>query len=333
MLRLKTYSISNSVILLFLLGMLISCGESESIPVATIVTDHTRYLRGYPIEFTADLKSGENYSDYEFTFDFGDTTSSVGSQVIHTYQATGTYEVVLTITGSTGTETEKRTIRVLNSLELLETHNLRVESPSGLSFGESKNTLWTVSDKPGGRAVEIDLEGNTIRSLNYSGEDLEGISFDARDSTLWMVDESLNRLIHIDQSGNTIGYQNITGVSDGSGLEGIALDILHSRKFLIKEKDLGALVTLDESALTQTFVRLTFAPDYSGAYYAASSDELWIVSHEASSVYLVNTAGEFIESYGVYMEQPEGIVFDVANQKIYLVDDTTERLHIYGFWE
>ena len=316
-----------------LLFLLHSCGGAENIPIATILTDQTRYLRGYPIEFSADLKSGENSSDYEFSFDFGDTLSSQGSRVTHSYQAAGDYTVTLTITGASGVETDEITIKVLNSLELVASHSLRVDSPSGLSFGQDNNSLWTVSDKPGGRVVQIDLEGHTLRSLNYSGDDLEGISFDSSDSTLWMVDESQGKLIHIDTSGDIIGSQNISSVSDGSGLEGLAIDREHSRKFLLKEKDSGALITLDDLSLTQDYIRLTFAPDYSGVYYSSSLDKLWIVSHESSSIYLVNTSGEFLETYAVYMTQPEGIVFDETRQIFYLVDDTTERLHIYKFWD
>ncbi|NQV29717.1 MAG: SdiA-regulated domain-containing protein [Candidatus Marinimicrobia bacterium] len=318
---------------LILSAIFFSCGGSEEIPLAKIVTEQSRYLRGYPIEFSADLKAGEDAGDYEFTFDFGDSTSSTGVEVVHIYDSPGKYTVTLTITGSSGSEIDQRDIKVLNSLELMAIYSVRVDSPSGLSFGSDHSTLWTVSDKPGGGVYEIDTTGNRIRSLNYSGNDLEGISFDSRDSTLWMVDENLGQLIHLDSDGGALGYQNISSVTDGGGLEGVALDDIHSKIYMVKEKDFGALITLDELSLTQSLQQIAFAPDFSSIAYIPSQDKLWVLSDEASNVYLVNLDGSFLDVYAIDMVQPEGMVYDEQSQIFYIIDDTTEKLHKYRFWD
>jgi len=318
---------------IFLSVIFLSCGGSEETPLAKIITDQTRYLKGYPIEFSADLKAGENAGDYEFTFDFGDSISSDGVEVIHIYDSPGNYTVTLTITGATGSETDIREITVINSLELMAVYSVRVDSPSGLSFGSDKSRLWTVSDKPGGRLYEIDTLGNRIQSLNYSGNDLEGISFDSRDSTLWMVDENLGQLIHLDTDGSALSYQNISSVSDGGGLEGISLDVLHSKIYMVKEKDFGALIVLDELSLTQSLQRISFAPDFSSVSYIPSQDKLWILTDEGSNVYLVNLDGDFLDVFAIDMVQPEGLVFDEDRQIFYIIDDTTEKLHKYKFWD
>jgi len=310
-----------------------SCGGSEEIPLAKIITEQSRLLRGYPIEFSADLKSGEDASDYDFLFDFGDSTTAIGIDVIHMYESPGNYTVTLTITGDSGSETDTRDIQVLNSLELVAVYSVRVDSPSGLSFGSDKSSLWTVSDKPGGRVYEIDTLGNQIRSLNYSGNDLEGISFDSRDSTLWMVDEHLGQLIHLSQDGDALGYQNISSVTDGGGLEGISLDVNHSKVYMLKEKDFGALIILDELSLTQSLQQISFAPDFSSIYYISSQNMLWVLSDEASNVYLVNLEGSFQDVYAIDMVQPEGMVYDEERQVFYIIDDTTEKLHKYKFWQ
>ena len=326
--------ISFQLILPFVLSVIFySCGGSEDIPLAKIITEHSRYLRGYPIEFSADLKSGKSASDYEFTFDFGDSTSATGSEVVHVYDSPGNYTVTLTITGSSGSEKDTRDITVLKSLELMAIYSVRVDSPSGLTFGSNKSSLWTVSDKPGGRIFEIDTLGNLMRSLNYSGNDLEGISFDSRDSTLWMVDENLGQLIHLESDGRALGYQNISGVSDGGGLEGIAIDPIHSKIYMVKEKDFGALIVLDELSLSQSLQQIAFAPDFSSIFYISSQDKLWILSHEASNVYLVNLEGNFLDVYAIDMVQPEGLVYDEDRHIFYIIDDTTEKLHKYKFWD
>ncbi len=321
------------ILAIVLSGLLLSCGGSEGVPLAKIITEQTRYLRGYPIEFSADLKSGEDAGDYTFTFDFGDSIVAMGAEVVHIYESPGNYTVTLTITGSSGTETDSRDIQVINSLELMAIYIVRVDSPSGLTFGSDKSSLWTVSDKPGGRIFQIDTLGNLLRSLNYSGNDLEGISFDARDSTLWMVDANLGQLIHLESDGRALGYQNISGVSDGGGLEGIAIDAIHSKIYMVKEKDFGALIVLDELSLSQSLQQIAFAPDFSSIFYISSQDKLWILSDEASNVYLVNLEGNFLDVYAIDMVQPEGLVYDEDRHIFYIIDDTTEKLHKYKFWD
>ena len=318
---------------ILLSGIFLSCGGSEETPLAKIITEQSRYLKGYPIEFSADLKAGEDASDYEFTFDFGDSISSTGAEVVHIYDSPVSYTITLTITGETGSEIDTRDIKVLNSLELIAIYSVRVDSPSGLSFGSDKSTLWTVSDKPGGRIFEIDTLGNLMRSLNYSGNDLEGVSFDPRDSTLWMVDENLGQLIHLESDGSALGFQNISGVSDGGGLEGITLDVIHSKIYMVKERDFGALITLDELSLTHSLQQIAFAPDFSSICYIPSQDKLWILSDEASNVYRVNLDGSFLDVYAIDMVQPEGLVYDEEHQVFYIIDDTTEKLHKYKFWD
>lgn len=313
--------------------LLVRCSGAEEPPVAEIITEVSRYLQGYPIEFTADLKGGENVGDYEFLFDFGDGFNAQGSTAYHTYMVPGTYEVTLTITSASQVDTDVLSVVIVPSLKLLATYNIRVDSPSGLSFGENQSTLWTVSDKPGGQIVEVDTLGNKVRTLNYSGMDLEGVSFDSRDSTLWVVEEDARQLIHLNSVGDVLSVQNISSVTGGGGLEGITLDTDRSLIYLLKEKDQGELITINELSQTQTQQRLSFAPDFSGLSYDATHDKLYVLSHEAASVFLINLDGSFTEMYAIDMVQPEGVVYDGLRQVFYIVDDTTEKLHKYGFWE
>ncbi len=324
------------VITLYLMcaGVLVSClNEPEADPIATIETGDNRYLQGYPISFFLELNKGSQADDYTFAWDFGDSLTATGAALEHTYHAPGTYRITVYTSSNGDSAPISKTIVVLPSLELLSTHVLNIDSPSGLSFGHDRTTLWVVSDRPSGKVVEIDLQGNKLRTLSYRGEDLEGVAFDARDSTLWLVDENLGKLIHINLSSDVLSIQNINGISDGSGLEGISLDLVNSRIYLLKEKDFGALITLEQLSMSQTLQQLSFAPDYSGMSYIPSQDKLWIISDEASSLYLVNLNGEFLDHYGFDLVQPEGLVYDETNQKFYIVDDTTDKLHVFGFWD
>ncbi len=302
-------------------------------PLAEIATENTRFLQGYPIVFTLELRSGLSEQDFEYSWDFGDSLMESGREVEHTYIYPGTYTIEVLTTGDTESETDTKTIEVIPSLELVASYAMHVDDPSGLSFGKNHNSLWTVSDKSNGKVVEIDLEGNNLRALPYRGQDLEGIAYDHRDSSIWIVDESLGNLIHLNSNGEVVSTQLIAGVSDGSGLEGIAIDSEHSRIFMLKEKEFGALITLDQNSLQQTITRLRFAPDYSGLFYVTSTNMFWVMSDEASMVYQMDAAGAISIGYGVDMVQPEGLVFDESEKVFYIVDDTSEKLHKYKFWD
>jgi len=310
-----------------------ACEENISVtPEAKIHLDNSRFLQGYPLHFSADLTKDVETENFEFNWDLGDGVSVQGPAFDYVYQVPGTYTVRLTIVGETESETDERTLVIQPSLQLTGTYALDLDSPSGLSFGLNGETLWMLSDKPGGHIIETDRQGNTLRALNYFGDDLEGITFDGRDSTLWLVDESQGTIIHIDLKGTVLTSTWLAGVSDGSGLEGIALDSEHARIFAIKEKDYSALLIINDSLQVTSFKRFSFAPDYSGMYYSQTSDRLWLLSHEASSVYLTDTLGSLIKTYGFDLEQPEGLVFDELDSVFYIVDDQQDKLYHFKFW-
>ena len=108
--------------------------------------------------------------DFQYLWDFGDGAQISGASGVHTYNAAGDYAVSLTLSSDSDTRTEVRDVSVIPSLRTLKTINLHVESPSGLSFGLDPATLWTVSDKPAGRVVEI--LGEACQD-SMSGEEFE----------------------------------------------------------------------------------------------------------------------------------------------------------------
>ena len=313
--------------------LLVACEDDlEVIPDAVIEIANQRSLQGYPVTLQASISAGTSIADFEFSWDFGDGATERGVMVNHTFQPPGNYVVKLTITGQASSKIDSITIEIEPSLELVDSYDLPVDEPSGLSFGSNKNRLYTVSDKTG-QIFELDLYGNQIRTLNYHGGDLEGISYDTRDSTLWVVDEGSANLIHLDTNGVVLSSQWIAGVSDGGGLEGIAVDPEDSRLFLLKEKDYSALLVLNDSLQRTAYERIGFAPDYSGLYYVKSIDRLWLLSHEASSVYLTDTSGAYISAYGFNLPQAEGLVFDETDSIFFIVDDSLEKLCKYKFWD
>jgi len=107
--------------------------------------------------------------------------------------------------------------------------------------------------------------------------------------------------------------------------------VIRSRIFLLKEKDISAIMVLNQALETIAFERIGFAPDFSGMDYSSSMDKLWLLSHEAFSIYLTDTSGVLISSHGIDLAQPEGLAYDEIDSVFYVVDDTYEILNKYKF--
>jgi len=314
--------------------VLIACeAEPVNFPDIRLQIAPRPYLQNYPLELSATLLGNNATGAFDYAWEFGDNSTAFGQVTTHSYQTPGSYQIRLTLSSGSASTYSEAEIEIKPSLELVQSFELAVESPSGLCFGLDRHSLWTVSDKPNGLIKQLDFRGNTLRTLSYYGDDLEGITFDVRDSTLWVVDESLASLIHLDTNGVVLRAQWISGVSDGSGLEGIALDPVRNRIFLVKEKDYSALLILNDSLDTQNYQRIHFADDYAGLYYSIAHDQLWMLSDEESSIYLADTLGQVQATFGFQMVQPEGFVFDEVDSIFYIIDDTAEQMRTYRFWD
>lgn len=102
---------------------------NEAIPVADFEADHTDFCRDQPINFT-DLSSG--YPDsWTWTFTGGSPSSSNASNPQVIYDTPGVYEVILTVSNSSGsdTKTESTYITIGNPPNiLLNTYNVSCHS-------------------------------------------------------------------------------------------------------------------------------------------------------------------------------------------------------------
>ena len=65
--------------------------------------------------------SGSTGSPTTYQWAFGDSTSATGASVSHTYAAAGTYPVTLTVTGSSGTDSETANVTVTSLTTVTET--------------------------------------------------------------------------------------------------------------------------------------------------------------------------------------------------------------------
>lgn len=213
-------------------------------------------------------------------------------------------------------------------LELISSINIQVYEPSGLCFSLDKKSLWTVSDDTR-KVYKLDLEGNVLKTLSYTGNDLEGVAVDPADSTIWVAEEYLSQIVQLDTLGNELNRITVPGASGGKGLEGITINYTNGHYLMLKEQDPGVLIELDEEFNLLKFQRKTFAYDFSGIFYESQNQHLWIVSDQNETVFKCDMDGYVISEYPIDVRKAEGIAVDIENNLVYVVSDDTEQLFVF----
>jgi len=215
-------------------------------------------------------------------------------------------------------------------LELISSANVQVDEPSGLCLSLDKKSLWTVSDHTG-KIYQIDFNGNVLKTMSYRGNDLEGVVVDPSDSTIWVVEEYLSQIVQLDtEDGNELNRITVVGAAGTSGLEGITINSSNNHFLLLKEQDPGVLIELDENFNLLRYKRIGFAFDFSGIFYEAQNQQLWIVSDQNEKVYKCDLDGKVLTEYLIDVRNPEGITVDIDNDLVYIVSDSYEKLYIFS---
>ncbi|MBT3502865.1 MAG: hypothetical protein HOB40_05750 [Candidatus Marinimicrobia bacterium] len=220
-----------------------------------------------------------------------------------------------------------------SKLVLIESVSLDVPEPSGLTLNGDGSALYAVSDPPDNSIYKLDLLGNTIKTLSYSGVDLEGITYDVRDNTLWVAEESLLEIVHLDTFGNILSRNPILFNNNESngGLEGIAINSNNGQIVLLNEKNPGVFIKLDSALINTLELSLDFARDYSGICINDITKNYFIVSDESKQLYEWNELDGVLKTYSLDFEKAEGVVYNHYTNQVYIVSDSEEKLYIYEF--
>lgn len=216
----------------------------------------------------------------------------------------------------------------VGSLQVIATHALSISEPSGLTIDETGTKLWTVTNNPD-RVYQLDLDGNPVKTLDYVGQDLEAIAYDASDKTLWIAEESRREIVHLDLNGKVLSRHllDLTGEKN-SGLEGICLDD-RGRMFALNEKRPGLFIELNSDRAIAAKRELDFAKDYSDISYNRKKACFWILSDQSQALYLWSKRGGAIAEYPLPFPKAEGIAVDEAAGRIYIVSDSENKLYVY----
>lgn len=210
---------------------------------------------------------------------------------------------------------------------------LDISEPSGLSFGYANQSYWVVSDGPGGKIYHVNLSGNVVRQLNYVANDMEGISYNQSENTLWIVEEQLREVVKLDLNGNILNTRAISvSYLDDHGLEGIAV-INNSNVWISHEKSPRILLQLNEQFQVESQINVTKVEDFSGLSYNSMDSALWIISDESEILIKWSLDNKEINKYSLPIPKAEGVAINPDDNTIHIVSDQTSKIYVFNIPE
>lgn len=237
-----------------------------------------------------------------------------------------------------GCETDSDLNGFTETLTLISVHNLSVEDPSGLTLDASGDFLWTVSDQSGGSVYKITFQGDVIGSLGYKGDDMEGITMNPNDETLWIVEERFRQIVQLDRQGRVLQRVDIPVqiVNENDGPEGVAIDPVTEHFYIINEKTPTEFIELNNEFEVVRRVTINSGSnfrlnDLSGIFYVNESREFWIVSDESMRIVVTDFELNPLRSYELGKGKFEGIAVDTEVGRVYLVNDEENKLYVYSY--
>lgn len=227
---------------------------------------------------------------------------------------------------------------LVHTLTLLETWPLEIDGPSGLALNPNGEYLWTVSDATDGHIYKISKTGQVLETLTYQGDDLEGITVDARDGTLWVVEERLREIVKVARNGQILLRIkiNVEQNRENDGLEGITFNPNINHIYIVNEKNPMQFIELDASMEIVRSVPIDFkspfnVTDLSGLAFDATSNEIWFLSDESAKIVVTDLQLTPKRVYLTRINKGEGIALDTQNNKVYLVSDDDQALYVFSY--
>jgi uncharacterized protein YjiK len=226
--------------------------------------------------------------------------------------------------------TNRQESPIAKNLYLQKVTPIKVPEPSGLALTFDGYYFWSVSDSDS-KVYKLDLSGNIIKSFIINGEDLEGIT--VIDSiNLAVILERTREVVIVDTSGKEIKRDKLDLKGNlNKGLEGICFDSKTKNFYFLNEKRPGLLIRTDSSFNEIFRKEIKLAKDYSDIFFSKDDNTLWILSDESKKIIQTDLNGNKIKEYRINVEQPEGIVVDYKNKKIFIVSDKKEELYEFNF--
>ena len=217
-----------------------------------------------------------------------------------------------------------------SAFRLLKKTHLQILEPSGITDDPHHSCFWIVD---GGRGLicRTTRDGKVLETLHYKGKDIEGVCFDSRDSTLWITEERLRDVVHLNLKGDEIGriHVNSQGVKN-KGLEGVTLDS-KGNIWVVNEKYPAALEKIDRNGTIIELYEITFANDLSDVTFSGKDGDFFLLSDKSSAIYVWNVTEGLKQSYALPRTKYEGISVNAVDRTITVVNDDDQTMLIFGY--
>jgi len=220
-------------------------------------------------------------------------------------------------------------------LQLLNVYDLDVPEPSGLSFGPGGETLLMVSDNTK-KVYETTLQGGVIRTLEYEGDDTEGVTYNPDENIVAVAEERKKEIVFLDYANGTEQKRfeiNTGGSTQNKGLEGLSYYADDKNFYMVNEDLPGEMIVWNEQNGIIGKTELKFADDYSGIFVDMQNHCLWIVSDESDKLFRCDFDAKVLKEYKLEKDKFEGVAVDAAGKLVYLVNDDEAKLYIFKIIE
>ena len=211
-------------------------------------------------------------------------------------------------------------------LKLLDSIELKIKEPSGITLNYEKTKLWIVGDNDT-LVYLTDLKGKIIDSFPVEYKDLEGITI-IKDSLIGIIDEVTREIILYTIDGKFVKLiqTGLTG-DPKHGLEGITFIPDENILIAANQKNPELFLKVDLNGNIISVEPVNFGDDIADLYYDNQNKVLWILSKESNTIFKCNLNLDIITKYLIPNKDFEGIV--VNNNMMYLVSDMENKLYKY----
>jgi len=225
-----------------------------------------------------------------------------------------------------------------DELTLISTFSLAISDPSGLARDPDGVHLWTVSDRAGVGIYKITKQGQIVENLRFNSEDLEGITVDPANGSLWVVEERRRELVNVSREGVVLSRTilDIPGNIPNDGLEGITIRPQTGHFYVLNEKNPRLLIELDPQLNILKITPIDFSGsffmgDISGVDYNVRENTLWILSDQSAKIVVTDLDGNPLRHYATGVTKGEGIAVDPVARLVYIVSDSESELYVFSY--
>jgi uncharacterized protein YjiK len=217
-------------------------------------------------------------------------------------------------------------------LHLISQYPVDIPGISDLSSFINENEFLTVSDTLD-KVYIMSLTGDVISTLNYTGNDLEGVTYVPSDSSIFVVEEKKKEIIKLDLDGNEILRfpVEVNNLFVKHGPEGLTYNSANEHLYVVNEKFPALLIEMTLSGEVVDSSELTFAKDYSAVFYDPKDGSLWILSEESELLVKCDLSGNVVNRYNTGITKGEGLVVDSEHSWIYISSEEKNTLYVFSY--